>query len=235
MNKKVLTISVIILLVLIIVGIYFFIPKNFPIQDCSKINEVDLKIQCYKNLLEETKDVSVCQNIDNSFIKDMCYSDFALVTQDYSACQTYVSFSMQEQCYINIVDSRGSVNFCEELPNRELITVCYSRFAIKDNNSAPCENLKSTPTNKPVYSIFNFDGVYGSEKDYCYYSFGDYGVRMLDKEKVSACENIGNVEIKNTCYTYFAQRFEEDSICNNIEDASMKEECVIIANMPFDY
>ncbi len=239
MDKKVLTISVIILIVLIIAGIYFFVPKNPSGQDCSIIDNADAKIQCYKNLLEETKDVSICQDIDNGFIRDMCYSDFALVTKDYSACQTYVSSDWKEQCYINIVDSKGNADSCEELPNRDLITFCYSSFAIKENDNSFCEKLSSVQTGKYVFAnILLSDGgmtsekIYGSEKDYCYYSFGDYGVRMLDKEKVSACGNIENTEIKNTCYINFAQRFEDDSICNNIVDANMKEECIIIANMP---
>jgi len=238
MKRGFLVIGAIILAVLVVGIIFFVLPKPQPSVNCEQIEDASEKIECYKNLLQENKDMTICKDIDNGYIKDMCYSNFALVTEDYSICQDYVSSSWKEQCYVEIVKSKKNVDFCEELPNRELVTYCYSSFVIQEKDISICEGLGDKEVNKPIYTSTNYyydQIIFGSEKDYCYYRFADYKVRMNEIEGVSTCEMIKNEPVRNTCFADFAERFKDDSICENIKESEVKEDCIELANMPLVY
>ena len=238
MNKKVLTIEIIILIVIIFIGIY--VSYQTSDLDCSTIDNADTKIECYKNLLQEKRDVSVCQDINNSYIKNVCYSNFALITKDYSICEKHVVeknvvSKEKDSCYINIATSKGNVVFCEELLDRILVTSCYSTFAIKENDTTYCTRLRFDTINKPVYVLVSSENnvisqtIYASERDNCYYSFGDDATRHLEKDKLYVCEKIDNMDIKNNCYIEFAIRLDDKSICNNIFDKKIKDSCINIS------
>jgi hypothetical protein len=225
-------IGLIIMILLIGVGAYVLLNKSPAEVNCEEIEGAEEIIECYKNLLQKTKDISVCHNLGNGFIEDKCYSNFALIEQNYSICERWVSSDWVETCNVEIVASKGGASFCGELSNRDLVTSCYSTFAIREEDTSICENLEEIKTNKPVYSLLDNGRIYGSEIDYCYYWFGDYKVRMQEKDGVSVCDNIKGEIVKNACYADFAQRFQDDLICENIENTAEKEECIIVANIP---
>ena len=187
----------IVAIIIIAGGTYLFNQSSKDNILCEELGDIDEKINCYKELLKEKKEISICNDLDSIeelYLQDVCYSNLALIEKNYSICKKYLSSKDKEECYINIVEAKEEAFYCEELPNRDLITYCYSTFAIHKKDASLCENLKNEKSNRPIYHPFSSgesgqlpSRVYGTEKDYCYLIFAK---SILEKSGYNNCSNI---------------------------------------------
>jgi len=234
MENKIFIPLMLIICALVIISLYFFMNNTTDQKECENIENTTEKINCYNRLLNKTQNSSICENIKENNIRDRCYVHLAFLKKDFSICNKCTSSNLKQKCYSKINMSKINLTFCQKLSKRESLLQCYTNLAIKKENSSYCTKLGLFTTKKPLYSIYNSRKIYGTQKDYCYYKFADNGRRNQEKERINTCKKIKNLDIKNTCYTEFAQTFNEPGFCDNLKNQALQEDCIEITNLDPD-
>ncbi|MFC2153969.1 hypothetical protein ACFLRC_00615 [Candidatus Altiarchaeota archaeon] len=156
-------------------------------------------------LIEEAKekqDPSICGKIGDHIQQEMCYTDVALALNDSSICEN-IHEDSKHVCYQDFA-SRYDPSICDEkLSSTQSKDSCYSYVAGARQEPLFCEKITQQ-----------------SIKDSCYLSTPDY-----HNPDPAVCGKMMDETWRDKCYKSTAKKLADPSLCEKIQNDSLKEIC----------
>jgi len=151
---------------------------------------------CLNQAAINGKNISLCQN-------EWCLTSYALNNKDISACENsdFENEKIRDRCFSSYGTRYHSVEACGKI--KDLISGeknwCYTSIAIGLKDFEICNHI-----NEPLERADCVDEI---------------------NRSLGNCEEVLDSEIKDYCY-YNKARYNDESLCEMIKDAEMKERCL---------
>ncbi len=168
---------------------------------CNNIKSDYYKDECYSELSTNSTNILDCENILDQFKRCTCFLIVAINKKDSSICDLKKDECSVGSCYFDYATSTEDFSICKKIAPNQTKDNCYYRLALDMNDRLICENIEDN-----------------NQRVNCSKDFND---RI---EQLSSCENKSG-DARDTCYSHFAERFSDSSICNKIISESIKEIC----------
>lgn len=199
---------------------------------------------CYMKVAVAKKDLSVCDLFGNDKIsKFTCYENVAKTTGDVSVCELVSEKDNQrDHCYSTVLaDTKNQdISLCEKIHVSHWNNYCKLRIAFqtaaRDNNTQTCNNFADQASkndcfwevaneqNNPSLCELIVPDKYDLDTNQC---VGQSSPAMADP---SLCDNLRETHYdtsdKDICYFQYATTNQKPEICEKMEKASFKEECL---------
>ena len=102
---------------------------------CVKINNTEIRDECYNRIGINTENVSLCDKIEE---KDKQQSCKAYATKDIKYCENIEDNFNKDWCYSNLAFLLNDVSLCDKIPNENQSILCKA-IVLKD--SKLCEKI----------------------------------------------------------------------------------------------
>lgn len=196
LKKKWVKISILLILIIILYGLYYSISGVQGSKVCWPILDQKNKDHCYIEFAARNLDIDTCDKILSNYYKQECKDYiYSKLARDVETCQKIYNNATRKTCY----DKRyqyltiSNISFCEQLP--EFKDECYRKIRA-------CSYIETL-----------------SIRDECFLDLATFF------DDISICKNISVQEQKDICYgMIITNNYEkyDPSICENILDVSDK-------------
>jgi len=92
-------------------------------KECEKIEDGNVRSQCWSNLAEVTKNPDNCRKAENDRTKDRCLSKVAELRDESSICREISVNDRRDSCLMNFV-LKGEYALCDQISNSYLASSC---------------------------------------------------------------------------------------------------------------
>lgn len=208
--------------------IILFLTGCIEIDRCSKLDQQNIRDDCYFERAIETNNYRLCDRIKLSTLKWSCKSKIAISKQDLSKC--YELQSSKDYCLEKIAEIKNNLTICRDISTQYWHDLCYKKFGIKTNNPKLCFE---------IYNIEDIDeclkeiALSTKNESLCYemylpknkiYCFVNISIAKMD-EKV--CKGIKNDILRyGICVTKVAKLKNDSSICKKIPLTKIRDICL---------
>lgn len=205
---------------------------------CDKIKSNSLKNHCYTDISVSRDDISICDKIitdndkhylqddkyycralvkmdisicENMQYKSRCYEDIAIRKGDTSICNKILYSEFKDRCYGNVARVRGDSSICDKIPTQSIKDECYDNVAMVTKDSSICDKIQAQHL-----------------KDRCYKEINKSEINNIE-QGLSNCDEF-HPDLRDECYNYVAIVTGEPSICDKIQNKTVKDECREVTN-----
>lgn len=216
MNKKYLISSILVVIVALALGYYFYVPSSVRACNEALSRNWEQGTQCVRELGDTIKSANSCDKLieprtsDQEDVRTLCKSLLALQQGSIDACKDIESESVRNSCITTIAKEKKDANICDEVTDRE---------------GAPGFRDKDICLAYVADEPEECDRINGAEsKATC------LGIVARDHEDIELCERIPETSeqsrrIKFSCIFDFALKDGNASLCARIDDATMQQQC----------
>ncbi|MBU0532045.1 hypothetical protein KKB44_00980 [Candidatus Micrarchaeota archaeon] len=215
-------------------------PEEFLVNQTNVTEICD--DNCYYELAIETQTFSLCQNITDNMTQQDCYE--ALSNFSLDACIGLENQSKKETCIILFAKSESNLSLCDYLEEKENCqfevdpclaeddvnlcraltssepseckedSLCLLNYSITKSNSTTCDLIQNSVISTACTSILTRnDKCYTlgrqTEQDYCYQLYAIYTDNYVQCTQITY-----NTQYALECYSYFAGKYNDLSICD---------------------
>ncbi|MFH1094788.1 MAG: hypothetical protein V1728_01060 [Candidatus Micrarchaeota archaeon] len=142
---------------------------------------------------------------EGSDYRNRCYLTFAINQSNASFCAPVWPETARDECYIGYANARNDPSVCPKVINSLNRNKCMISTALKNANPAACNGL-------PYYDKRNCYNLVVSGTTPIYSSF--------------SCALVDDSLWQAKCYTAAAQQAMDSTICQKIDDATAKADCL---------
>ena len=190
--------------------------SEVDVKLCEGIKDSNYKDLCYAEEALKAKDSSICKNkIENFTNKNYCYRDLAVLLQDESLCKNIplgrclpLYDAPRDKCYKDVAVEAGNSDICKKaICGWDYY--CYYDVAKKLNDINICKKV----------ILSEIWRTWPSENYNC---FAELAISVND---IKTCKELIDKNNRDFCYWGIAEKFKDKSICDNIKEQEIKEEC----------
>jgi len=178
-------------------------------DECKKIGYMNGQDSCYKSVAIWTNRSNICSMISssNEYMRD-CYAYFAIRDGNLKLCDN-VDLDYRWQCYANYSVATNNVSGCDAIDYWAKISkkICYYDYAMTNRDPGACTNLEEPGSKVSCYSA----------------SIMRNATEPIPPQN---CETVLDGVWKDKCYMVSAEKNNDLTICNYIQDTSMAEACL---------
>jgi uncharacterized protein YxeA len=171
MNKKamskVLLISIIIVILIVGIAIYFILNKSEnsvnnsitgtkSVDDCNKMKQVYNKSICYHEVAVYKKDFSICGMIPSAMqsSRNICYEDVAKLRKNAAECEA-IPQNFQDDCYFGVADGKSDYRICDNILYSVYKWQCYEVVAVNLKDKTICDKIERSDIKDDCYFQFS--------------------------------------------------------------------------------
>ena len=159
--------------------------------------------KCYYLYALKTDNLNNCNKItDKTESELLCYTHFAVKSSDKDICESIVLSVDQDDCYLDYTSATGDITACEELWVGKWEYNCYRNTAVKFGRLNYCNDL-------------------GGSRSDCYSDV----IALSDELDLEYCFDAFSKAWEHQCIQAVAVRMSDSSICDDIDDNSLKQSC----------
>lgn len=243
-GQAAIVITIVIILVLIGVSLFYFLRVSIPTQPeekkemmgCESILNEPQKSDCFLNLALQTKQVAYC---NQTISPDHCYFNFSISTNDRSVC-TLINSDLKEDCEIRNITPEELSQQLTSIPTNDQKYIFVSSASFANNNPEYCDVMDETWDYDVVFdtSLINVSGVnfvkgqirqsdikkelQTTAKDLCLFSLG------TNRQNAKSCEKINSNDLKITCNAVTTA-----VNCDGISNARLQTFCKAFRNKDY--
>lgn len=187
---------------------------------------------------------SYCEGAYPDVMRGPCYIDFAVARNNPAICEK--AGESRDSCYRSVALERGDSSLCEQvgdvINSRNL---CYKDLAQDSGNYSLCEKITDgyikvqceaespgklyCAENLSDYCLLN-DAVTSKSPLKCS-NISNQGVRsrclMLTSYSEKQCMEIVDVDSRDLCYVFVAEKTRDERICGQIVGSVRRDECYL--------
>ena len=176
-------------------------------ENCSKIENLDDRDECYVNNAKNAKSILVCNNINDKRTLAYCYTLVAEAKKDESICNTLQTDKYwTDICYKKVAEAKKDPSLCAKLPSGTNKDDCYNNIALSASKPELCKDInKESLMLECIYTIAlerenpQICAVYMPSYEYFLNKAICYKKIAVKTKDISICDHITVDIIKNNC------------------------------------
>ena len=204
----------------------FLVTESPPLK-CEKIDDPDLKSNCFAEIGIISWEPSACERIQNKNTRDYCYNIAAAREKKPSICTRIKDESRIKECYFGVGEASGDVDTCEEIPDATNRDDCYFGHAVGTKDGSICGKILEAAKSYSCRYIANPKSFRASEcektilenRDSCYLSLA---LEYLDP---MICEKLTEASARDRCYSDVAGGKNDPDTCKKISTEITRDNC----------
>ncbi len=179
---------------------------------CKKIDSDGYtKSNCFEKIAIEKVDQFICKQLEHEDDQDRCLSNYAVAVGDTWICKKLKTDKERNTCLSGVAKTEKDANICDEIEDRVGSSYhnCIWEVAQETGDHSVCEKLEESQAKAT-----------SDEIDECYYLVGYYS------NKASACSAVKNEEKRTRCLIRVAEQNADTDICDErLTGTKDKDEC----------
>lgn len=217
---------------------YGIAQKTEDVQYCRLIQDDLFESTCIRKIAENTDDTTICENLEGTQ-RELCIRAISYDRDDLDLCLSVGE--SKNNCYSNFIfryyfdkdDKFDNADFCDSIKDDVSVSLydsCMKNVALRTENFDLCESMETSFVKQ---NCLRDAASKENDASYCSQIEDDKLKERCEiratahQNSITRCNSLEFIE-ESECYTEFAFKKDDASICDNIEDLEDRDTCIFV-------